>query len=88
VPSGKKKLKVNAVPSENLPIKSIQRFISPPRRELVKHALPPPIVHRDFEAICKFLRKHHLGKLNSLWNFSLYETKVCKLLSFSNIYNL
>jgi len=74
--NGRKYLKLTALPTENLPVKSIQKLTKPARRTILKHSLPIHIVHRDFENVNNSIRKQFLGKNGSDWNFSFYDDKV------------
>ena len=49
--AGKKKLKIGAIPIQNLPSKSIIKKVVLARREIVKYALPSPVIHRSFESL-------------------------------------
>ena len=75
-PSGRKVLKVGALPTENLPAKSIPKPVQVQRHVIVKHPLPIPIVHKDFESVRKSIKKHYWDRNGSDWNFSFYTDKV------------
>ena len=75
--SGRKFLKVGALPTKNLPVKSFQKPLKPERLTIVKHPLPIPIVHREFGCVRKSIEKHFWGKDGSDWNFSFYVDEVC-----------
>ena len=76
VANGKRILKAGAIPTLNLPSKSIEKKTTPQRRQIVKYPLPSPVVHRNFDSLCTIVKNRLIGKIDSCWNFSLFKDKV------------